>query len=211
MITQSSQLANVASGFYPWMRRANWSKVLIRNEAVDAGVVAWLHWRSSTMATLKAMGKIPKITVLFEGRARMLAPDEIQLDSQPLKMAYIREVFIEVDGQPWMYGRSCTPLNAQLILHRLLTSLGAAPLGELVFSDPSTRRSAFKFLQINDGHATYQRIGAAGIKMPKTLLSRASTILWRDQSIVLMEVFFDHPITELGPQAHVKPCALLRE
>ena len=54
--------------------------------------------------------------------------------------AWIREVQLLGDGQPWVFARTLIPADTLRGRGRRLTRLGTRPLGEVLFTDPGVRR-----------------------------------------------------------------------
>src|SRR4051812_44437569 len=71
---------------------------------------------------------------------------EATLLQLPLRRnALIREVYLSCQNKIWMYARGVFPARLFTGKHRkLLAELDTRPLGKLLFSDPTMRRSEFE-------------------------------------------------------------------
>ncbi|GIX31779.1 MAG: putative chorismate pyruvate-lyase [Porticoccaceae bacterium] len=58
----------------------------------------------------------------------------------PRRAALVREVFLGVPGQRWVYARSVIPLAVLVGHRRALRRLGERPLGTVLFADPDLER-----------------------------------------------------------------------
>lgn len=182
-------------GFAPF-----WVGQLVRTHEITPGNYAWLVWRPSTMATLRKKGLVAEIVPQTQGVTQVFTSDRAYLSLVPGARVHGREVIIMVNGMPWMYGRSYVPTEDNKRASHAVSQLGSASLGRLVFTDPTTRRSAFKFIHLNKLHWTHQRMRALGYTIPDQVVGRISTIFWQGQRIALEEVFFpQHPVTQEGP------------
>lgn len=65
------------------------------------------------------------------------------------KRAWVRQVLLEVDGQPWVFARSVMPLDARGILSQRLLKVGTSALGHVLFSNPLIKRGPLVFCAPN--------------------------------------------------------------
>lgn len=62
---------------------------------------------------------------------------------------WVRQVLLEVDGQPWVFARSLLPLDSRGSLLRRLTQVGNQALGQLLFANPHIQRGDLQFCAPN--------------------------------------------------------------
>ncbi|WP_150112023.1 chorismate--pyruvate lyase family protein [Marinospirillum insulare] len=110
---------------------------------------SWLQEKGSLTLRLKSHAQQDfKVSVLSE--KVILAPaNEVALLGCIKQRAWVREVLLEVDGEPWVFARSVLPLNTQGGLRRRLTQVGNTALGQVLFSDPLIKRGPFVFCAPN--------------------------------------------------------------
>lgn len=74
------------------------------------------------------------------------------LGLKPRQLAMVREVELLCHNQPWVYARSVFPQATLTGRLRSLKKLDTRPLGALLFSEPSMRRSHFEVAALNNAN-----------------------------------------------------------
>mgnify|MGYP001944787497 CR=1 FL=1 len=110
---------------------------------------SWLQEKGSLTLRLKSHAKQGfQVRVLSE-EVTSAQVNEQQLLGSLKPRAWVRQVLLEVDGEPWVFARSVLPLDARGILRRRLTQVGNNALGHVLFSDPLIKRGSFVFCAPN--------------------------------------------------------------
>lgn len=85
-----------------------------------------------------------RVEVLSEGFAIPTLEEASTLGIRQRQLAWIREVQLCGDGQPWVMARTVIPRTTLRGKGRRLRHLGRKPLGAYLFSRPEWRRSDFQ-------------------------------------------------------------------
>lgn len=110
---------------------------------------SWLQEKGSLTLRLKSHAKQSfRVRVLSEA---VLCPhnNELSLLGCIKQRAWVRQVLLEVDDEPWVFARSVLPLDSQGILQRRLTQVGNNALGHILFNNPLIKREALVFCAPN--------------------------------------------------------------
>ncbi len=113
----------------------------------DAG--SWIYERCSLTRRLKRNCGIQfRVAVLNQRWARPW-PDEARiLKLKRNQLALVREVRLYCSRQPLIIARTIIPRNTLKGAQRRLSSLGARPLGEVIFSYPALERHRLEIAQV---------------------------------------------------------------
>lgn len=84
------------------------------------------------------------VDILWEGYARPSAEEAQTLGLPARQVAWIREVQLCGDGQPWVMARTIIPLDTLKGSGRRLRHLGRRPLGHFLFSQRRWQRGPFQ-------------------------------------------------------------------
>ncbi|PQA49425.1 chorismate--pyruvate lyase family protein [Amnimonas aquatica] len=119
-------------------------------------LLTWLDEPASLTARLQRLagGKL-RVRVLREGWARPTAEERRRLRLTAREYAWVREVLLIGDGEPWVQARSILPRRSLTGAGRRLARLGNRSLGGLLFRDPALRRGAIDIAELppHDGQA----------------------------------------------------------
>lgn len=126
----------------------------------------WLQATGSLTARLRGLGSVT-VQKLRQGH-QALRPVELRLLG--LTHGHVREVLLRVDGQPAVWARSVTPVQATRGAWRAMRGLGNRPLAELLFADRSVRRAPLSARRL-----ARHSPGAAGLGRDWALALQAST------------------------------------
>lgn len=126
-----------------------WQSVCHLTGAPAGAWQSWLQEPHSLTVRLQAQAQHSfAVRVLNEA---VLKPHEHEaelLDSHVSK-AWVREVLLEVDEQPWVFARSVVPLNSSSTWLPKVLNLGTQPLGQLLFRDARVIRGELVFCAPN--------------------------------------------------------------
>nr|WP_227545965.1 chorismate lyase [Marinobacter fonticola] len=99
------------------------------------------------------------VDVLWEGYARPTLEEARTLTIPDRQVAWIREVHLCGDGQPWVMARTVIPLDTLKGNGRRLRHLGRRPLGHFLFSQRRWHRGPFQVGLVRRRHASQPSIG----------------------------------------------------
>jgi chorismate--pyruvate lyase len=146
---------------------------------------SWLQEQGSLTLRLKSHAKQSfNVRVLSEGITPIQQPERDWLGCNHQRI-WVRQVLLEVDGQPWVFARSLLPLDDRGILRRRVTQVGNQALGHVLFSDPLIQRGALKFC-------------APGQLPLNSLWGRASIFYGQQLRLLVAEHFLQPMADQLG-------------
>jgi len=105
----------------------------------------WLQLEGSLTRALQSRCRRDfQVDVLQEGVRLPRTEEALTLGLQPREFAWIREVQLCGDGQPWVMARTVIPLSVLSGPGRRLRHLGRQPLGAFLFRRPEWQRGPFQ-------------------------------------------------------------------
>lgn len=117
----------------------------LRSARVHGPLRGWLTLEGSlTRALQLRCRKSFHVEVIREGFARPALEEARTLHIPPRQTAWIREVRLCGDGEPWVLARTIIPRATLKGRGRRLRHLGRKPLGAYLFSSPDWQRGAFE-------------------------------------------------------------------
>jgi len=105
---------------------------------------SWLSDGQSFMQRLRKHRLQPHVAVLREQWAAPELQEQQSLRIPSRRHAFIREVEIREDGQPWMFARTVIPAATLTGRERILARMEQRSLGSVLFSYPTLVRSPFE-------------------------------------------------------------------
>jgi chorismate--pyruvate lyase len=113
-----------------------------RIQRIEVPWQPWLlHRGSLTERLIEFSSNKFEVKVRSQRWGKPLMHEAVQLSISPHLVARIREVELHCDGKAVVYARSVMPLEMYLEQRHTLQSLGAQPLGQLLFRDGRIRSS----------------------------------------------------------------------
>lgn len=110
---------------------------------------AWLTQPTALSATIKSIGYKFSIRVISQQLSEADSSEQQALSISE-NDSLIREVYLQADGVPWIYGRVVIPKSSYLIHQQQIDSLGEKPLGETLFyGHDNFQRSEFSYKLLN--------------------------------------------------------------
>jgi chorismate--pyruvate lyase len=180
------------------MRKTSWQpfNALLNPPAADLS--EWLRDPASFMQRLKRHGILgAKIQVLNQGWKLPSLEERKLLSLRERHLAMVREVLIaSVEGQ-WMFARTIFPASTLTGKEQKFLRLKNRPLGTMLFSDPSMRRSEFYFARLQAGSDWHKRTAEHVAIAGKDCWARHSVFHISNKPLLLTEVF-------LPPMANLK-------
>jgi len=113
----------------------------------------WRSWLldhgSLTQRLIQASNGAFQVRKLRQGWQYPTPSEAACLGIKPRQLAFVREVELLCHNEPWVYARSVFPQTTLTGRLRSLKKLDTRPLGALLFSEPSMRRSHFEVAALN--------------------------------------------------------------
>ena len=140
---------------------------------------------------LRQIGHV-SLSVIRE-RPEGLSRDEAWcIERYPRSAVWIREVLMSINGTPCVFARSLTPLAASHGAWQGIRKLRNRPLADILYHEPSIRRSAFEVARIQRHmplYGTYlQTRPDSGVAFPRLLARRS--VFWKSgQPLLVSECF----------------------
>lgn len=157
----------------------------------DPHAAHWLQERGSLTARLRAHWGDVTVHPIEEGLALPLPHEAQRLALAPNALAWVRCVELRCQGQARIHARTVIPHWSPLNPWTEVQSLGRQPLGELLFSLPDLKRSAFEWAQ----WPSPQNPGQPQALARRCVFERA------EAPLLLTEVFLDLPPCAVGGPA----------
>lgn len=119
-----------------------WSTELLLKDTLSELEQDWLFDNASLTQKLRRLSDDQFFVEVLLGSWQLAREDECQkLNIAPDKACWIREVLLFGADRPWVYARSVASKTSLNHIHYNLDTIGSKPLGEILFSDDSFRRS----------------------------------------------------------------------
>ncbi len=129
----------------PSTAAVNWLPSVHLTGAPAGAWRSWLQEKGSLTLRLKSHAQQSfQVRVLSEKVVKIQANERALLGGLQ-QQAWVRQVFLEVDGKPWVFARSVLPLDARGRLQRCLMQVGNNALGHILFSNPLIKRGPLVF------------------------------------------------------------------
>lgn len=147
-----------------------------------------LSTRGSLTAALRAHG-ITTVTVLRQQQARPNRDERGVLDARAARRRMVREVLLQVRGEPWVFAHTLANEPAQ----RLLRRAGRRPLATVLFTDPRVIAGGLYYRQLSATHPLAQRASALLGRPLAGLPARRALFVRGRARLLVTEVFLPNP------------------
>jgi len=111
------------------------------------------------------------------------------LGLRPEAYAFVREVHLMCDDEPWVFARTVIPATTLKGGRRRLANLGKRPLGAVLFADRSMRRSLVEIARLSSGQPLFARAVAPLNRAPSAIWGRRSMFRLSGQPLLVSEIF----------------------
>lgn len=122
-----------------------------------------------------------------------ILPDDIKtrMALQENERFKFRQTHLCVAGKPYIYAQTYFPLSTLEDPQTQLAGLNAKPLGEVLFKNPSTVRSAFEYDRLIPGDNLYEQAFQTLVEeeKPEELFARRSVFHIEGHPLMVLEVF----------------------
>lgn len=116
----------------------------LHDSAVHGPACYWLKVEGSLTRELQLRCTRFHVDVIREGFSRPTLEECLTLGVPERQLAWIREVHLCGDNEPWVLARTIIPLPTLAGAGRRLRHLGRRPLGAWLFSNPRWQRGPFE-------------------------------------------------------------------
>ncbi len=169
-----------------------------RPACTDARLRHWLLDRGSLTRRIQLRCDRFRIEILSQRTAAVDRDECAVIGVRAGTRCVVREVRLTCGQRPVVFAHSVAALHSLRGPWRMLATLGARPLGSAVFADPSIKRHALRFRQLNPRHELYRRACGLLERPPACLWTRRSLFVRRGSRLLVTEVFLP-AILELRP------------
>lgn len=172
-------------------REPRWTRLSARRlPGTTPSQHAWLADRGSlTRSVIAHCRKRFSVDLVAQGRGDALPSEAALLAAGPAQATLVREVRLNCGRQPWVFARTLIPMGSLRGPVHALTQLGRRPLGEVLFSDPTTRRLRIEVARITPRHRLFARATAHLRHKPALLWGRRTLFAYGGELILVNELF----------------------
>lgn len=153
----------------------------------------WLTDKGSLTSRLQALSKTQSQTFSVHPKSLVNSKpghDEAQLIEVSSRQHILqREVGLYCGERCVVFAHSILPYSSLRGEWQVLGSLGARPLGAVLFSDPRVKRTALSYKKLSPSHPLYLKATIGLKSTPKTLWARRSVFSLKAAKILVTEVF----------------------
>lgn len=148
----------------------------------------WLFSSGSLTRRLQAYALPFTVTVLSEKLTALSERDQRLLETHS-DTATIREVFLCVDGVPWVYAQSVLPTTALNTGFAALVNIGTKPLGELLFTAEDVKRGQLMATCFDAHSELHAMLADCSLPTLLPLVGRRSLFSRQECLISVTEIF----------------------
>lgn len=130
-----------------------------------------------------------RVEVLDQGFARPQRNEAQRLGMREGSSAFVREVHLLCDEQPWVFARTIIPRTTLTGPRRHLTRLRNRPLGAVLFADPTMKRGPVEIARLVPGDRLYPRRHHAGTIDVPVVWGRRSVFTLAGYPLLVSEIF----------------------
>jgi chorismate--pyruvate lyase len=161
-----------------------------RPPGIGAREYAWLSDHGSlTRSVVAACDGRFAVQLVRQERASAMPSEAALLDAGPAQATLVREVRLLCGRHVWVFARTLMPLGRLRGPIYGLTRLGQRPLGEVLFSDPTTRRLCVEIARITPRHRLFVAATAHMRRPPQAISGRRTLFDYRGERILVNELF----------------------
>lgn len=167
----------------------------------------WLVTPGSLTARLVASSEVFRVRRLHQCSAPCLADEAAAIGLPRAQRAWEREVLLECDGMPVVFGHTVVPMDCDASDWPLFSALGERSLGTTLFYDPLVRRGQLEFARLSAEHPLVRRAHAALGRQGDTnnnIYYARRCVYRRRQGLLLVTEVFLPAVLALGAAATMK-------
>lgn len=157
---------------------------------LEPKLAKWLFDASSlTERLIEACSGKFSVQVLLEGWGHPMLNEARRLQMRPSSYAWIRQVHLLCDGQPWVFARTVIPPHTLRGKQRRLARLGKKPLGAVLFADKSMQRTKMEIACILPGQQLFELATHHMAKAEQDIWGRRSVFFLNRNPLLVSEIF----------------------
>jgi chorismate--pyruvate lyase len=160
-----------------------------RPVGADARLKRWLLDRGSLTRRIQLRCATFRLNMLSQRLARAGRDEYAVLGARAGARCVVREVSLDCAENALVFAHSAVAPRALRGAWRMLSALGARPLGAALFADPRVTRYPLRFRQLSRADALYRRACGLLEGAPRTLWARRSLFVLRGTPLLVTEVF----------------------
>jgi chorismate--pyruvate lyase len=150
----------------------------------------WLFDASSLTERLISSCNGPfSIQILTQGWGHPMLNEARRLRMRVSSYAFIRQVHLCCNGQPWVFARTVIPPHTLTGKRRRLARLGKKPLGAVLFADKSMQRSEMEITRISPGQDIYTTATEFTDFHKQAIWGRRSVFYLKSHPLLVCEIF----------------------
>lgn len=130
-----------------------------------------------------------QVEVVAQDRGDAFPSEALLLDAGPPQATLVREVRLYCGREAWVFARTLIPMGSLRGPAHALTRLGRRPLGEVLFSDPTTRRLKVEVARITPRHRLFGRATVHLRRRPDAICGRRTLFDYGGERILVNELF----------------------
>ena len=153
-------------------------------------IPAWLRDAGSLTRSVIASGRGRfRVDLIAQGQGSALPSEDALLGGGPAQATLVREVKLYCGRDAHVFARTLIPMKSLRGPVHALTQLGRRPLGEVLFSDPTTRRLRVEVARITPRHRLFARASSHLGRRPDELWGRRTLFEYGGERILVNELF----------------------
>ena len=155
----------------------------------DVRLRPWLLDRGSLTRRIQMRCAQFRLDVLSQRSALVSHDESAAIGARAAARCVVREVSLNCAHRPLVFAHSVVVPRALKGAWRMLSTLGARPLGAALFDNPLIRRYPLRFRQLNGRDALYGQACGLIATPPRSLWARRSLFVLRGSPLLVTEVF----------------------
>jgi chorismate--pyruvate lyase len=155
----------------------------------DARLRRWLLDRDSLTRRIQVRCEYFRLDMLSQRVAVVRHDERAVIGLRAGARCVEREVSLNCGPHPLVFAHSVVAPHGLKGAWRMLSGLGARPLGAALFADPRIKRYPLRFRQLNRRHALHKRACGLLDEAPALLWARRSLFVLRGSPLLVTEVF----------------------
>lgn len=153
-------------------------------------IAPWLFEANSlTARIIAACGGQFRVEVISQGWQRPMLNEEQCLKTRTNRHALIRQVYLYCNDTPWVFARTVIPHTTLHGKEKYLAHLHNKPLGAVLFTEPTMRRSEVEVAEIKTNQRLFQTATARLDYTPAVIWGRRSVFYLHDKPLLVSEIF----------------------
>jgi len=157
---------------------------------VPVGIAPWLFDATSLTARIIAAcnGQF-RVEVISQGWQRPMLNEEQCLKTGAGRYALVRQVYLYCNDAPWVFARTVIPQATLQGKEKHLAHLQNRPLGAVLFTEPTMRRSEVEVAEIRQSQRLFHTATARLDYDPSVIWGRRSVFYLHDKPLLVSEIF----------------------